>query len=160
MTFLGNMGEADPPHQSLATRHSMCYIRRMIMTLPLILSVALGGAAGSVARFVVSHRLTQAFGAGFPYGTLAVNVAGSLLMGLLMGWLLRDPDRLQNTLYALLGIGFLGGFTTFSSFALDVVKLLQNNQNMALALGYVLVSVIVSVGAVMVGIQMMKVMAV
>lgn len=97
------------------------------MTLPLVLWVALGGAVGSVARFGVSHRLTQAFGAAFPYGTLTVNIVGSLLMGLLMGWLLREPERVQNTLYALLGIGFLGGFTTFSSFALDVVKLLQNH---------------------------------
>lgn len=120
----------------------------MTITFPLILYVALGGALGSVARFGVAVRLNDAL----PYGTLMVNIIGSLLMGLLAGWLLREP---RDSLYALLGIGFLGGFTTFSSFALEVFRMLGND-NLLLALGYVLLSVTASILAVAAGMIIMK----
>ncbi|KQM18716.1 fluoride efflux transporter CrcB [Novosphingobium sp. Leaf2] len=93
--------------------------------------VGLGGALGSWLRFVVAWAWTAALGpvrAGvFPYGTFTVNVLGCLAMGLLVGWLARfgpggEPIRL------LLGVGVLGGFTTFSSFGLDFAMLVERGQ--------------------------------
>lgn len=118
------------------------------MTLPHMILVALGGAAGSVLRFVIAARLNAAL----PYGTLTVNILGSLLMGLLMGWLLREP---RGWLYALLAVGFLGGLTTFSSFAFDLWKLIQA-QNLLLASVYLLLSVVGSVIALAVGMVLMR----
>lgn len=90
--------------------------------------VAGGGAFGSWLRFVVGRGWTAALGpvrAGtFPYGTLTVNILGSLLMGLLVGWLARF-DTGTEAPRLLLAIGLLGGFTTFSSFSLDVITLIE-----------------------------------
>ena len=89
--------------------------------------VAAGGALGAWLRFLATHICTALLGparaAAFPWATLSVNVLGSLAMGVLVGWLARhggsEPWRL------LLGVGVLGGFTTFSSFALEVIVLAQ-----------------------------------
>lgn len=86
------------------------------------LLVALGGALGSAARFWVVQASARAFGPDFPWGTLSVNVIGSTLMGLLVGVLAQLLPS-GTGLRLLLAVGFLGGFTTFSSFALDVAVL-------------------------------------
>ncbi len=83
-----------------------------------ILLVALGGGVGSVCRFLAASAMTRAW-PGFPAGTLLVNVLGCFLMGLLAGW---TSDR---TLRAALGVGLLGGFTTFSAFGGDTLALAQ-----------------------------------
>ncbi|MDP2306807.1 MAG: fluoride efflux transporter CrcB [Pseudomonadota bacterium] len=83
-----------------------------------ILLVALGGSLGSVARFVSATAMTRLFPA-FPFGTLLVNVLGCFCMGLLAGW---TSDR---SLRAALGVGLLGGFTTFSAFGGDTLALAQ-----------------------------------
>ena len=103
------------------------------MTSPLLSStlVAVGGALGSVARYQLGRAMTGWLGpqvvATFPFATLAANAVGSLAMGLLAGFLLRsggdtDPWRL------LLGVGLLGGFTTFSAFSLETAMLIQRGQ--------------------------------
>jgi len=98
------------------------------MTRTLLL-VALGGALGSVSRALVGLALP------FPWGTLAVNVAG----GLMMGWLFALLGT-GTTLGALLMTGVLGGFTTFSAFSLDTLRLIEGGR-MPLAAAYVLASV-------------------
>jgi CrcB protein len=111
-----------------------------------ILLVAAGGAVGAVARYGVSLAAARAFGAAFPWGTLLVNVIGCLLMGLLIAKAGENDTRL------LLGVGVLGGFTTFSAFSLETVRLMQSQAGMALL--YVLASVVLSVGACWLGMQL------
>jgi fluoride exporter len=81
--------------------------------------VGLGGAAGSVLRYLVSVAALAALGSGFPWGTLAVNAAGSTAIGALASLGLQDNTRL------LLVTGLLGGFTTFSAFSLETAQLWQ-----------------------------------
>lgn len=116
--------------------------------MPSLLLVMLGGAIGAGGRHLVGRALLDALGAGFPWGTLAVNVTGGLAMGLLAAVLLRlalgEPWRL------FLGVGVLGGYTTFSSFSLDTIAMVERGEWLA-ALGYVLVSVIGSILALAAG---------
>jgi CrcB protein len=100
-----------------------------------LLAVALGGAAGSVLRFLCQRALNND---AFPYGTFAVNIAGCLLIGLLWGLLLKNG--LSNMARLLLITGFCGGFTTFSAFTQESILLLQQ-QRWTLFLLYVIGSV-------------------
>jgi CrcB protein len=90
------------------------------MSAPILLAVAAGGAAGSVARYLVALFAARAFGTALPWGTLAVNVVGSFAIGWLAGVLSRSASDLARPL---LLSGFLGGFTTFSAFALETMTL-------------------------------------
>jgi len=86
--------------------------------------VALGGAGGASLRFYISQIMLNWLGKGFPFATLAVNISGSLVMGILYG--LIEQGILQVSVYrTLIGIGFLGAFTTFSTFSLDSLLLIQ-----------------------------------
>jgi CrcB protein len=116
--------------------------------------VMAGGAVGSGARFLTGRAATTAFGPGFPWGTLAVNVIGGLLMGALVGVLARAVDGGENW-RLLLGVGVLGGFTTFSTFSLDTVTMLQRGDP-GLAASYILVSVIGSVAALFAGLALTR----
>lgn len=114
-----------------------------------LLAVALGGALGSVARYGVVLAGLRLFGNGFPVGTMFVNLVGSFLIGAISAFMaLKMPDN--ETLRLLLTTGFLGGFTTFSAFSLDVLSLLQRGQAQT-AVFYALASVILSVAAVFAG---------
>lgn len=116
----------------------------MIQTLSL---VALGGAIGSAARYLVNVGAQSVFGPGFPVATLAVNVIGSFAMGLLVVALAPlGGQRLAPFLMT----GILGGFTTFSAFSLDAVMLWERGQTVAAA-GYVAGSVCLSIGALVAG---------
>lgn len=114
-----------------------------------IVYVALGGALGASARHLAGIAALRWLGAGFPWGTLAVNVAGSLAMGLFIEALaLRFGGSVA--LRAFVATGFLGGFTTFSAFSLDTAVLWERGEAW-LAAAYVLASVILSIGALFCG---------
>lgn len=114
-----------------------------------ILYVALGGALGASCRHLLGMGTLKAFGPDYPYGTLAANVLGGFLMGLLAGWLALKVSGGAN-LRLFLGVGLLGGFTTFSAFSLDAVLMYEKKAYGAL-LGYVGGSVILSIGALFIG---------
>jgi CrcB protein len=100
------------------------------------LAVALGGAAGSVLRYVVSTMFRTAAPGAFPLGTLLVNLLGSFLIGLCAAWVERGAPWVRPWLMA----GFLGGFTTFSAFSLENMRLLRDGY-LGTALLYALLSV-------------------
>ena len=90
-----------------------------------ILLIAGGGALGAVSRHLVGRAVMQATGTGFPWGTFAVNVAGGLAMGLLIGFLAATDREGENAVRLAGAVGFLGGFTTFSAFSLELVLMFQ-----------------------------------
>ena len=120
-----------------------------------LLLVALGGAAGSVLRYLAGVQATRTFGTGWPYGIFGVNVIGGLLMGLLVGALAFRGGDAQERWRLLLGVGVLGGFTTFSSFSLDVALMIERKAWGQAAL-YSVSSVLLSVAALFVGLFLMR----
>lgn len=120
--------------------------------------VAAGGAIGAASRHLVNLAALRLFGPGFPIGTLAVNVVGCLLMGVLAGVLATKSDMAGQGLRLVFATGILGGFTTFSAFSLDAVLLWERGQAAA-ALGYVLASVLLSLSALVVGLYVTRVLA-
>lgn len=119
------------------------------------LLVAAGGAAGAALRHLANLTALRLAGSAFPWGTLFVNVAGSLAMGLLIGWLARRTGGTSNELRLLLATGFLGGFTTFSAFSLDVASLWERGAALP-AFAYVLSSVVLAVIALFGGLWLMR----
>lgn len=115
--------------------------------------VAAGGALGSVARHLVNTGIARLVSANFPWGILLVNAVGCFAMGLVAAGLLRFS--LPDTVRLFLATGFLGGFTTFSAFALDTMKLVQAGQP-GLAAIYVLSSTAMSLGAIFAGFLLMR----
>jgi len=89
-----------------------------------ILLIMLGAALGATARYFLAQWAAQRFGTSFPYGTLIINVTGSFLLGLVYTILLRTSLAHAPLLRAFLGIGLLGGYTTFSSFSYETSQLL------------------------------------
>ena len=87
-----------------------------------IIWVALGGALGAVGRYLVGLSVKTA--SGFPWATMSVNILGSLLMGLVIGWLSRQNGG-SDALRLFVAVGILGGFTTFSAFSMDLFTLLE-----------------------------------
>ena len=113
-----------------------------------LFSVALGGAIGASLRYGAGVWLFRAFGpTGFPLGVISVNIVGSFLMGVLV--VLAAHKGLTH-LNPFLAVGVLGGFTTFSSFSLEAVNLIEKGQ-FAMAGAYVLLSVILSIAGLMLG---------
>ncbi|MEQ9835949.1 MAG: fluoride efflux transporter CrcB [Roseitalea porphyridii] len=119
-----------------------------------ILAVALGGAIGAVGRFAVVSGIGRLLGVGWPWGTLTVNVAGSIIMGIVieLSALAWSPSP---QLRAFIVVGVLGAFTTFSSFSLEVVGLLERGQPVPAAL-YVAASVVICVAGVYLGMRGMR----
>jgi len=115
-----------------------------------LLAIAAGGAIGSVLRYLVSTGVHTFSGRGFPYGTLVVNVVGSLLMGLLFVLLV---ERLTGTTMwrASLLIGALGGFTTFSAFSIESFNLIEQGE-LIKAGANIVGSVVACIGATWIGV--------
>jgi CrcB protein len=122
------------------------------------LYVALGGGIGAWLRYATGLALGRTIGpvAGlaFPWATLTVNVAGSLAMGLLAGWLARYGSHGEGW-RLLLGVGVLGGFTTFSAFSLELALLIQRG-SVATAFAYAAISVLAGLGALFAGLATMR----
>lgn len=112
--------------------------------------IALFGAAGCLTRYLLSGWVYQLLGRGFPYGTLAVNVVGAFLIGLVMEFSIRSA-LIPPTLRVAFSIGFLGGLTTFSTFSFETFRLLEEGA-FAIALVNVLVSVAVCLACTWLGI--------
>ncbi|ELB2152474.1 fluoride efflux transporter CrcB [Vibrio parahaemolyticus] len=115
--------------------------------------IALGGAIGACSRYLVSEFCVLLFGRGFPYGTLTVNVVGSFIMGLLIAAfeseiLATEPWR------QVIGLGFLGALTTFSTFSMDNVLLMQQGAFFKMGLN-ILLNVVLSISAAWIGFQLL-----
>lgn len=111
------------------------------------IGIAIGGAVGTLARYGLGG-VAQRYSAFFPYGTLTINVTGSLLLGFLVRYLLATPASPE--LRAALTIGFCGGFTTFSTFSYETAALLESG-SVGRALAYMTASVTLSLAATFVG---------
>ena len=119
-----------------------------------IIAIAIGGAFGAVARYWLTEVASIAFGSDFPYGTLIVNILGSLCLGLVFV-LLIERSLVGPLWRSALVVGFLGAFTTFSTFSLQAFDLLQQERFLAGG-GYILGSVIASLIAVGAGMLIAK----
>ena len=124
------------------------------MNVQTIAAVAFGGAIGSVARYLVGVEAGKLLGLNFPWGTLIINVTGSMALGILaelfaLRWNADEATRIFLT------IGLCGGFTTFSAFSLDTVTLI-NRGEVGTALSYVIASVILSVLALFAGLYLVR----
>jgi CrcB protein len=117
----------------------------------------IGGALGAGARHLTGRATLSLFGPNFPYGTLAVNLIGGFAMGLLVGALARMTVPGEQW-RLLLGVGVLGGYTTFSSFSLDVVNMIQRG-DLGVAAMYITVSVAGSIAALFAGLALVRVAA-
>ncbi len=124
-----------------------------------ILLIFIGAGIGGVLRNVVGVAAVRMFGAGFPYGTMAINVAGSLAIGIVAGWLTFIASggwTMQARAFIITGV--LGGFTTFSTFSLDTALLVQRGE-MGLAALYVAGSVALALAGVFAGLAIMRALA-
>ena len=114
-----------------------------------LLLVAIGGAIGASLRHLSGIAALRLMGPAFPWGTLFVNIFGSLVMGVFIAWLVKRTG-VSNEIRLFFATGILGGFTTFSAFSLDVANLVERGE-MSGAVLYVLGSVLLSVLAVFMG---------
>jgi CrcB protein len=92
------------------------------VTLPLLIGIGLAGGAGAIARFLLDGAVAERVGRAFPFGTLAVNLTGAFILGLLVG------STLDATGYRLAGTGFIGAYTTFSTWAFESQRLGEDGQ--------------------------------
>ncbi len=121
-----------------------------------MLAIAAGGALGAVMRWYVAGFIQRLSGSAFPWGTLTVNVLGSFMLGFLFIWMLErvtvgELARLAVT------VGFMGAFTTFSTFSLETARLLQEGA-LSMALGNVLAQVFICVTLAWLGMQLARVL--
>ena len=124
------------------------------MQLGVLLAIAIGGAAGSLARHYLSSGIYNVTGSAFPYGILIVNVLGGLIMGVVVE---LGALKLNYSLEmrAFLTTGILGGFTTFSTFSLDAALLIERGDWLG-AVTYMVGSVLLSVGALFAGLWLVR----
>jgi CrcB protein len=119
------------------------------------LLVAVGGALGSIARYGAGVLVGQIWSATFPLATMLINIVGSCAMGVFIGLITRTTPTWQSDARLFVAVGILGGFTTFSSFSLDTISMLERGE-VGPALLYVLVSVIVGIAALYGGLVLMR----
>ena len=119
---------------------------------PVILVMS-GGAIGAALRYGLSRALPMS-AAGWPWSTFAVNILGGFCMGILAIWVLRG-DSSAEPLRLFLGVGVLGGFTTFSAFSLEIAQMVQRGQ-MGMAAAYAVASILLALGALFAGMATAK----
>jgi CrcB protein len=119
------------------------------------LLVAMGGAAGSVARYALGGQTLRWFGPGWPYGTFAANLVGGLLIGMLAGYLAYRGGPDQERLRLLLQVGVLGGFTTFSAYSLELARMIETRAYGQAAV-YAAASVLLAVTALFAGLMLSR----
>lgn len=117
--------------------------------------VALGGALGATARFLVSEWSASKLGQEFPHGTLIVNVTGSFALGLLIGLAVRGVT-IPGPVRATVAVGFLGAYTTFSTFAVDTVTLGPGAGRLATAIANVALNNLLSLAAALLGLSLAR----
>ena len=120
-----------------------------------IVLVGIGGAIGSIARYLSGVLVGRLWTSSFPLATMLVNISGSLIMGLFIGFLARTTPAWQSDARLFFAVGVLGGFTTLSSFSLDTVVLIERGE-LAQAVLYVGASVAVSIAALFLGLFVMR----
>ena len=118
------------------------------------LLVMTGGALGAAARYHLGRLIFHFGGMGFPYGTLVANVSGGFLMGVLAAVLARS-DFVDEPWRLLLGVGLLGGFTTFSTFSLELLNMIERSE-WGTAIGYAMLSVVGAVLALFAGLMTVR----
>ena len=116
------------------------------------LYVAIGGALGSWLRYAAGRIIGPT---AFPWATLTVNVVGSFAMGLLAGWLARQGAGGEESWRLLLGVGLLGGFTTFSAFSLDVARMVERGA-LPMSVGYIVASLVAGILGLFAGLALMR----
>jgi fluoride exporter len=109
------------------------------------LIVSIGAAIGGAGRYWLSNIVYKYFPATFPYGTLAVNILGSFLIGLII-FIFDEKELLNNQLKIFLTIGFCGGFTTFSTFSLETFNLIRDSEYFLASINVILSIVVCSLG--------------
>ena len=119
-----------------------------------ILAIALAGAAGAVSRFWMTRTIFDWLGTSFPYATLIINISGSLLLGFFSVLFLQKIDVPEPLRFAVL-VGFLGAFTTFSTFSYETLSLLEQGQQVK-AIVYVSASVLICVFAAWLGVLLAR----
>jgi CrcB protein len=119
-----------------------------------LIAIALGGALGSVARYLTSMGVTRMTGASYPLGTLCVNVIGSFCMGFALVMIIEKLGMSARAGLFLM-TGFLGGFTTFSAFSLEAYQMLQAGRMLVLS-SYVIASVFLSIAALIAGVALAR----
>lgn len=124
------------------------------MTPTTILAAALGGALGSVARYVLGFYAGAAFGTAFPWGTLIINVSGSFVIGVLAE-LFALRWNVSPELRIFLIVGICGGYTTFSAFSLEVMTLIDRGATLQAA-SYIVGSVVTSLAALYAGLFLVR----
>jgi CrcB protein len=124
------------------------------MNPQLIIAVAVGGALGSVARYLVGVDSGKLFGVAFPWGTLIINIVGSFLIGALVESFALRWD-LPQVWRVFLTVGICGGFTTFSTFSLDAYLLMDRGELWTSAV-YIVASVVLSIGGLFAGLQLIR----
>ena len=127
------------------------------MNLTMIAAVAVGGALGSVMRYLVAIAVGRTFGTAFPWSILFINVSGSALIGVFVS-MFALRWTLPETVRVFLTVGICGGYTTFSSFSLDVWYLIERGEAWA-ALAYVAASVVLSIGALIGAVHLVRALA-
>ncbi|APG63345.1 hypothetical protein LPB140_11725 [Sphingorhabdus lutea] len=115
--------------------------------------VMAGGAIGALLRFQLGQFMSRIWGVNYPYGTFAANILGGFAMGILAAYLIKY--HIGETLRLFAGVGVLGGFTTFSAFSLELFQMGQNG-NVAAAFIYAILSVVLTLAALMAGYFLMK----
>ena len=119
------------------------------------LLVGIGGALGSVARYGSGVLVGRMWSSSFPLATLLINIAGSLAMGLFIGYLARTTPAWQADARLFVAVGVLGGFTTFSAFSLDAIALIERGEIVQSAI-YIVGSVTIAILALYIGMQLMR----